>query len=492
MNFQKLCFLFIFFCFQLCNRAYCQTISPYVNQKKLNPNQYHFEYSGLVNSTMAFSKQNNILQQKTLPDNFSKNYINNQFNLGFDNQIYLKSAYKFANNNIGTVGATAKFEVNINTNQRFERVNLDQFFGYVENDYFKFEIGNYLAVNQKMKQGPARFARGAGGINGKYLEYVNLPVFSSKNNLCNNAINNLACQNFIQPKFIFLAHSPIGHGGYATGFYPQDYSNTYNGKIKFSDFNKNNFRALKDDSFEGLEDALKLSFYSQKINDFQLGFSLTPSTNNQGFTAKTAPQSHDNKINNIYSFGVNYIADYDNLNIALSSTAEYGKSKKFQNISRENLFSYDFGGSLSYFGFKIGSSFGSWGKSLNAKNGAYACNYDENKNLLAQNCANNSANKFSNSYYFTSGLAYEIGPIKASLTSLNSNFQGNKYFVKSFGIDYKIKKNLISYIEFTNFKFKNSLSKIIDLNNQITFANSSNNIKNNDGKIFLIGIYYIY
>ncbi|MFM7557366.1 MAG: hypothetical protein ACKO46_02195, partial [Alphaproteobacteria bacterium] len=412
-------------------------------------NQYHFEYSGLLNSTFGFSNQNNIYQQKILPDNFSKNYVNKQLNFGIDNQLYLKTAYKFSDK---IIGATAKIESNVNSNQRFLRPNLDQFFGYFENEFFKFEIGNYLAVNQKMKQGPARFARGAGGINGKYLEYVNLPVFSNQNNLCKNLIDNFACQNFIQPKFILLAQSPIGHGGYATGFYGQDYSNNYNGKIKLSDFNKNNFRSLKDDSFEGLEDALKFSFYSQKINDFQFGFSLTPKSANQGFTTKTAPASQDNKIRNIYSFGVNYNADFDNLNVALSSTAEYGKSQKFQNISKENLLAYDFGGSLSYFGFKIGSSFGSWGKSLNAKNGNYSCNYDENKNLSSQNCANNFANKFSNSYYFTSGLGYEIGPIKASITSLSSNFQGNKYFVKSFGIDYKIQKNLISYLEFTNFK----------------------------------------
>jgi hypothetical protein len=98
-----------------------------------------------------------------------------------------------------------------------------------------------------------------------------------------------------------------------------------------------------------------------------------------------------------------------------------------------------------------------------------------------QNCLNKSK-KFNNSY-FSTGIGYEIGPIKTSITSLNSNFQGNKYQAISFGIDFKLRKQLTTYIEITNFRLSNQ---------QIYVANSLNNIQNNSGNIFLTGFYYIF
>ncbi|MFM8186247.1 MAG: hypothetical protein ACKN9I_04900, partial [Alphaproteobacteria bacterium] len=64
MNCKKLIFFIIIFGSQLSVKGFCQTISPFVNIKKINSNQYHFEYSGLLNSTFGFSNQNNIYQQK--------------------------------------------------------------------------------------------------------------------------------------------------------------------------------------------------------------------------------------------------------------------------------------------------------------------------------------------------------------------------------------------------------------------------------------------
>lgn len=450
--------------------ANAQNISPYITNKNFKEQQkFKFEISNLVNSTLSFSKQSKDYEMAIMPDNFSKNYINNNINLNVDNQIFAKGALKLKNNNF--IGATAKFELNYNTTNKKQNPNLDQFFIYHENDFGKFEFGNYQAVNQKMKFGPTRFARGAGGINGKYLEYVNLPTLSNKNLICSENILKSDCQNIQYPRFIMLAQSPIGHGGYAKGFYPRDVDNNYL-KNNLSDFNKYNFRTLKDDSFEGLEDALKLSYYSPKINDIQVGFSYTPRSSNQGFTSKTAPDSRDLKLRDLWSFGINYSHDFDNLNLSLSSTAETAKPIKNSEINRNDLISFDVGGSLSYFGFTIGGSYGSWGKSLSAKNQIYQNNIE--------------------SSYYTSGIAYQIGPIKSSITSLNSNFQNNKYRALSFGIDYKLKKNLITYIELTRFEFEVKQIKYFDLSSQIKVANSLNNLQNNSGNVFLTGIYYIF
>ena len=352
-----------------------QNISPYLTEKNFKDNKnYSIEIDGIINSSIAKSNQKNIYQKNILPDNFSKNYINNQVDFDLDNQTFAKGAIKLKNQNI--LGITSKFEFNFNTNSKNENPNLDQIFLYLENNSGRFEFGNFVAVNQKMKYGPARFARGAGGINGKYLEHVNLPILEQNSTNCRDNISSPSCLNIKQPRFITLAQSPIGHGGYAKSFYPRDVDNFYNLNSKISDFNRNNFRALRDDSYEGLEDALKFSYYTKKINQIQLGASYAPLSSNQGFTAKTAPDANDIKLKNLLSLGINYSNDFDNLSISLSSTAEYAKPQTKNGIARNELLAYDFGVIFDYFGFKVGSSFGSWGKSLYAKNGIYSCDFD--------------------------------------------------------------------------------------------------------------------
>ena len=467
-----------------------QNVSPYLTEKNFhNNNNYSIEVGGIINSSLAKTNQKNIYQKNILPDNFSKNYINNEVDLGLDSQSFVKGAIKLNNNNI--LGVTSKFELNFNTNSKNENPNLDQVFLYLDNNFGRFEFGNFVAVNQKMKYGPARFARGAGGINGKYLEHVNLPILNQDSSLCKDNILLNSCANIKHSRFITLAQSPIGHGGYAKGFYPRDVDNFYNLNSKISDFNRNNFRALRDDSYEGLEDALKFSYYTKKINQIQFGASYAPISSNQGFTAKTAPDSKDIKLQNLLSLGINYSNDFDNLNISASSTAEYAKPQTKNGIARNELLAYDFGASLSYFGFTLGGSFGSWGKSLYAKNGSYSCAYDYSKNLSSQNCEN-SSNNLKNSSYYTTGLAYQIGPINASLTTINSSFQKNKYGAISFGIDYKIKKNLLTYFEITQYKFKSDELNIFDLSTEIKVANFTKKIQNNNGKVFLTGIYYLF
>jgi hypothetical protein len=46
---------------------------------------------------------------------------------------------------------TSKFELNFNTNSKNENPNLDQVFLYLDNNFGRFEFGNFVAVNQKMK-----------------------------------------------------------------------------------------------------------------------------------------------------------------------------------------------------------------------------------------------------------------------------------------------------------------------------------------------------
>ncbi len=397
-------------------------ISPQVAYSKT------FATSGFINFSAASRNQDSTFEQQNLPDGLTKNRLNNPQSIGNDSQIFLKFA-KEAPDGV-KYGITAKTEFNFNSDGRNENPNLDQIFTFAESDFGKFELGNNQAVNQKMKSGPALFARGAGGINGKYLEQVNLPMLGEASSA---------------PHFILLAQSPIGHGGYAKSFYRPDSS-------QYSGANRSQFRALKDDSFDGAEDATKISYYSPRISGLQLGTSYSPNSANIGVTKQVARDVNPTSIKDIFSFGANYSEDFDNLGVEVSATAERGKVKN----SHADLSAYDLGTSLSYFGFTLGASYGSWGSSLQPS----LVNYT----------------KQGGATYHTLGIAYEFGPLSTSITSLNSSFQKNNYSAISFGVDYKLTRSVMPYFELTKFSFNPA----------------SQGAQGNQGYVFLAGALYSF
>jgi hypothetical protein len=447
--------------FQLCNHSSYAQVIP--EKKFTKTNSPVFLVNGFFNVSAGKSNQNRAFEKNYLPDGITKNQFNNSQSIGNDTQIYLKSGIMTESKT--KYGAVAKFEYNYNTNHNRENPNLDSAFIYQENNFGKFEFGNNKAVNQQMKLGPARFARGAGGINGKYLEHINLSAITS----CLGA----NCSNVKLPQFILLAQSPIGHGGYAQG-------NLYDANGT-NQFNRSRFRALKDDSFDGAEDATKLSYFSPRIEGAQLGISYTPNTQNQGVTANTNYNLSSIRIEDVFSLGFNYSADFDNIGFGFSATAEKGTSKNYSanQAPRNNLFAYDLATTITYFGFTFGASYGSWTNSLQQKSGIYSCNYNSNLNLMDQNCGN-STKKFSDPKYYTAGIAYEIGPMAASITGIKTQFQNNNYQAISFGLDYKYKKDLMPYIELTKFAFTSNQVKAADINQR--------QIADNSGFVLLTGI----
>ncbi len=475
---------------------YCILISinanaQYIDKKKYLDNKPIIFAQGFINFSLANQQQANGYDEKTLGDSTSKNRINaSNFNLGNDSQIFIKSGIK--NNFNQKFGAIAKIEFNFSNQNLKENPNIDQAFLFAENDYGNFEFGNNQAVNQKMKYGPARFARGSGGINGKYLQYVNLPMLNNSN--C-ESFSNQPCANIKLPRFITLAQSPIGHGGYAKSFYRRGVDNNFSRNQRdYNAYSRSNFRAFKDDSYDGIEDSTKISYYSPKINGLQFGLSYGLNSADNGVTANVSSDVDYLRLKNIFAIGVNYVEDFDNLSLAISSTAEKAKvdnSNAIYSAPRHDLFSYDFGVAMSYFGFKFGASYGNWGKSLQAKNGIYSCQYQLNFNLSSQDCTTN-IKRFRNPYYYTLGLAYQFSSISASISSLNSNFQNNRYQAISFGLDYKYSKNLLPYFEYTKFAFKVNQPQANNLNDQASLDNNYSSIKNNLGHIFLIGILYSF
>lgn len=395
--------------------------------------------SGITNFSFAHKENNN------------KNY-----SFGNDSQLFIK---KDANFKDSKFGGTIKLETNFNSNNQNEVPLIDQADLHFDNRIGKFEIGNMVAVNQKMKHDPARIARGAGGINGKYLEQVNISHFFNKKN---------ENDDFVISDFILLAQSPIGHGGYARGAYRYTNDNYLN--LKKID-NSHNYRSIKDNSFDGLEDALKLNYYTPRISGIQAGLSYTPRTSNDGIQKNISKYFNTNHYKNVFSYGINFLNNINNIGIALAITGENGKYDKSNFLSlqkRYNLSSYDISATLSYFGFKFSLSNGLWNKSGLIKNDFYSCN--------------NKCKNYSNSNYKSVGLIYQFGPLSLSLTAIKTNFLNNIYKAYSSGLDYKFNKHLLSYFEYTKFSF--------DLSNN--YKNDNIRVTNNSGNIFLTGISYSF
>jgi len=408
-------------------------------KSEINIIKNNLSLSGITNFSSAYRESNN------------KNY-----SFGNDSQLFVKKDIDFKE---GKFGSTVKLEANFNSDNRNEIPLIDQADIHFDNKLGKFEIGNIVAVNQKMKYDPSRIARGAGGINGKYLENINISHFFS------NGIEN---SNLIISDFILLAQSPIGHGGYARGVYR--YANNDYLDLKKID-NKQNYRSIKDNSFDGVEDALKINYYTPRLSGIQLGLSYTPRTSNDGVQKNISKYFNTNHYKNVFSYGINFVDNINNLGIALALTGESGKYDKSNFLlsqKRYDLSSHDLSATLSYFGFKFSFSNGLWKKSGLIKNDLYSCN--------------NKCKNYSNSNYKSVGLIYQFGPLSLSLTAIRTNFLNNIYKAYSTGFDYKFNKHLISYFEYTKFNF--------DLSNN--HKNINTLITNNGGKIFLTGISYSF
>lgn len=364
-----------------------------------------------VNATSNFSlatRQQSAAYEAAKMDNASNNRQRSEFAGENNSQLFFKIENKPSNFENNKFGMMIKAESEVSSAQNKGTINLDQAFIYGDsNDYGKIEIGDNVAVNQKMKVAPSNLARGNGGINGNYLKFINLPNSS---------------------QFILLAQSPIAHSGAA---------------LSGGNLNQNSILILRNNSFNGSEDATKISYFSPRFEGLQIGLSYTPSTASSVISS-TVFNGKTNSFNDVLTVAANYGNSLGNLDYALSATTEQGKSNS---STQNNLSAFDVGASISYFGFRVATSYGNWGKSAQ-KNGT----------------------SFKNSTYKSAGISYQIGPISASITALKSSFQKNDFSATSLGLDYKLNKFFMPYLELTEFKFK-----------------TSNNTANNSGYVALGG-----
>ena len=457
---RKYFLLSVFFLIFCVHPSYSQDVRSNHSYRNLGFTQAPtVSVGGFIDVNLGLAKQEDDYFKETLNNVVSYNssglsIANNIKNRATDDLDFAgEASVIFTVNGINDYGFKYGAVMELNANSTYNSwdkdLNATRSFIYGEGLFGRFEAGNELGVSQKMKIDASTFARGAGGINGKYLNYINLPSIAT-----GSSVNS--------PLFILIPELPTAHGGFGVGYNNLLYICDYNGNNEIDPdelacFNNNaneNYRF----NFRELQNATKFSYYTAEIYGFQFGASYTPDTGNKGVSGQLSSKLDTGDIDEVIEVGATFNNSFYGINIAISATGQVGKSesKKLDASGnytsfREDLKAYQFGGSIGYYGLTIGGSLGNWSNSL------YNKEYDVDKG---------------DGKYTTLGLAYEFAGFNTSLTYFTSEFQDNEYTSYSIGADYKIAKGFLPYIEYTNFEFK--------VKDGI--------VKNNKGSVILAGI----
>lgn len=445
--------------------------------------------------------ENNFLPNisKTSADPYGDGGVANKNNgdiaFGNDTEVHVKV------NGISDLGlkygAVIELEANSTNDSWNSDVNADKAYIFTESWAGKLEFGNNIGAAQKMKVGAETIARAAGGINGEYLNYINLPMIAHADYYTQNDATSLAETGFKVPRFILIPQHPTGHGGYAKGYDNYMFECDYNGNnaIDTGDettcYNARHGKNFKLD-FEEIEDATKVSYYSPRVWGLQFGASYTPDTANHGTSGET--KGIDNmSIKEVYDWGLGYTNAFGNVGLSVTVTGQEGESQHYRYTggvatkTREDLSSMEYGINLTYFGLTLAGSYGDWGNSLQEKrnvNNIYSFNYNTSGEMDPA-ALTDSYKSFDDATYNTLGLSYEFGPYAFSGTYFKSEFQDNEFSAFSLGVDYQISKGLMSYAEITSFEFDSNQPRGTELT---TAQENEGVIKDNEGYVGLVGI----
>lgn len=280
-------------------------------------------------------------------------------------------------------------------------------YGWLQGDQWgHIEYGSNDGAARNLKVDASNIARATGGIDGDFIFFANVNSAGggqastgafTGGNTAGRAANGSA-NNYITAPRLPVENGPAN--GFATDVWGND---------------------------------TKITYYTPRFSGFQLGVSYIPELTNRGQLDSTAVVNQGGGVgaSNIWEGGLNYENQFDQVGVAAALTGEAGKSDNAGNVltgNLENLQAWNGGAKVSYMGFSVAGSYGDWNDSF-ASNGTDA-------------------------QYWTGGLAYETGPVGASVTYLGSKTSfaqstDNKFQDVSVGVDYKLAPGLTPFIEYT-------------------------------------------
>jgi predicted porin len=292
--------------------------------------------------------------------------------------------------------------------------NASKTFIYMDGMWGRAELGSNVGADGTMKVDAGTIARATGGIDGDW-------------------------NYFADAKTQFLAQSEL----------PLSYGVT--GLLSAATGVLDNFTG--DHTDENID---KVTYYTPRFAGFQVGVSFMPDQVNRGQgygpVVTVEPNGPDRSkglpglSEDIITGGINYDNKFGDVGLAIAATGEHGTA---ESSLYEDLNAWNAGGKLSWMGWSLAGSYGSWGDSNDAK-----------------------ANHAGSSTYWDAGGAYEYGPFGVSLTYLHSTLAcgistgtlgdgansscltaGDDGFHNvSLGADYKLAPGLTPYVEVSAFK----------------------------------------
>lgn len=228
----------------------------------------------------------------------------------------------------------------------------------------------------------------------------------------------------------------------------------------------------------------KIAFYTPKMSGFQAGVSYGLDTNNYGghtaFASKySSDPTHPAGVRNNVSVAASYEHQMNDMLAQFSVAGEFGDTKNTQGATTKfrDVKAFEVGASVCADEFKLGGTYGSWGKSLNHK--------DVTANANTAGIEINERNN-SKGYFWTLGATYVNGPVSLGANYYASKLQGNK--VRTFGLaaEYALAEGLTTYAEANFFKLTPKATGVYQVAGTAV-PNAAALAAKNDGSVFLLG-----
>ncbi len=285
-------------------------------------------------------------------------------------------------------GAVIELEADVVDDRYGEGTNADKTFTYLQGDWGRVEMGSNFGVTKTLKVDASTFARATGGIDGDFFFFAD-PAGAGAGNA----------------NYVISPDLRLDAGINARG---------------------------------DAEDAIKITYYTPRVEGFQLGLSYVPDSGDQRAALGTSGNSAFN-AENIVQGGVNYTGEFSGVSVAASATGEIGESEDPAIVGTTNdLAGYALGLSLGYQGFTVGGSYGSQEESLRVDG--------------------------SDADFWTLGAGYETGPFGVSVSYLNSTVEqaaavDNEFQNVSLGADYTLAPGLVPYVEVSFFEYEGAVTR---------------------------------
>jgi len=324
----------------------------------------------------------------------SSDSSNGQRHVAFrnDNEIHFNVAGK-TDAGLG-YGAEIDLQADVNGSQAGtpgstnSGLNARRTYGYLQGDQWgHIEFGSNDSAARNLKVDASNIARATGGIDGDWYLFANTNSATAGSGTFGNGT----------AKFITVPRLPV-EAGPANGFASDVYGND-----------------------------TKITYYTPRFSGFQLGVSYAPDMANRGQAASLNTTVNGDAAD-VFSGGLNYENQFDQLGVAAAITGEHAKTQNNLTVTNgSDVEAWNAGLKLSYMGFSAAGSYGDWRDSF-AASGTKAD-------------------------YWTGGVAYETGPVGASVTYLGSQTKqtgsNDKFQDVSVGVDYKLAPGLTPFVEYT-------------------------------------------